>query len=254
MPRDAANCEQANRYPPTGVQFDMRNSPIVLGDAVSVLERGPAPMQRVGDWQQRDSDQFAHFVQVNKQISESRWSSSEVSFSKSGDTFTGGTFPDIESFVYVAVYFRQLFGRPRSDRLFNKVCDRYVHFVGNPGKCAWLAEERRRFNDKLNQPFFMLQGYSVEQLIEAFLYGASILHGIPHDQCENKKHFHEIISNHDRERVLFSLHGSLKMLQNHVSRVAAVIYQDFSNWINSHNLPLPDVIWHFSLFQPPKAS
>ena len=211
-------------------------------------------MQRVGDWQQRDSDQFAHFVQVNKQISDSRWNSSKVSFTKSGDKFTGGEFPDIESFVYVSVYFRQLFHRRRTDQLFNKVCDRYIHFSADVGKAAWVAEEKKRFNSALENPFFMLQGYSVEQLIEAFIYGASILHGIPADQCESKKHFHELVADHARERVLFSLHGSLKMLQNHVSAVAAVVYQDFGNWLNTHNLPLPDVIWHFSLFQPPNAS
>lgn len=226
----------------------MKNFPIVKGDANSVLRIGPVSMKNRGDWQQHDSDLFAQFLQVNRQISKSRWSSADCRFKSQGGRLIEGTFPDIEDFVYAAVYFRQLIHRGMYDQLFSRVCDRYTHFIDFFGKAAWVHAEKEQFANTLKSPTLELPDYTIEQIFEAFIYGARILHGMPHDQSTSQRHFHEINSNFDREIVLYSLHSSLKELQNHLSRVAAVIHQDFSHWIQNCNLPLPNVIWHSNLF------
>lgn len=226
----------------------MKNQPIIIGDARSVLRIGPVPLKHRGDWHQRDSDLFAHFIQVNRQISKSRWSAAECRFKRQGGRLLEASFPDIEEFVYAAVYFRQLFSRSRSDQLLRNVCERYQHFVSHAGKSIWVAKEQESFAQVLSRPTFMLPDYSAEALVEAFMYGASIFHGIPNEQCPKRKNFRKIIADHDRELVLYALHTSLKQLQNHVSAIAAVVYQDFSNWIPDNNLPLPDVMWHHNLF------
>lgn len=210
------------------------------------MNRGPAPMRNIGDWQQRDSDHFAHLIQVSRQISESRWSNSEARFTSQGDKTIDAEFPDIEAFVYAAVYFRQLCTRP--DSLFENVSDRYMHFVDYPGKLCWVAQEKERFLNAWRSPAFMLPEFTIEQLLRAFMYGASILHSIPHDRSDSKKHFHQLVANYERAKVLYALNSALKQLQNHVSALAAVVYQDFAHWLNRYSLPLPDVIWHFSLF------
>lgn len=231
----------------------MKNYAVIVGDANSVLRMGPVALKNRGDWQQRDSDLFAHFIQVNRQISKSRWSAADCRFRRQGDRLLEASFPDIEEFVYAAVYFRQLFSRSRSDQLFRNVCDRYQHFVQSPVKSIWVAEEHAAFARTISGPVFMLPDYTAEQLIEAFMYGASIFHGIPMEQCPKRQNFRRIIADNDREMVLYALHASLKQLQNHLSGVAAVIYQDFSNWIPDNSLPLPDVMWHHNLFScPPK--
>src|SRR5262245_45365728 len=145
----------------------MRNHPIVMHDVDSVLRIGPAGMKNRGDWQQNDSDLFAHFIQVNRQISTSRWSSADCKFTKRGDEFIGGSFAAIEDFVYAAAYFRQLFSRSRNDQLFRRVVDRYTHFADDLGKAAWISAEHSAFKEMLDEPFFMLPDYTVEELIEA---------------------------------------------------------------------------------------
>jgi len=229
----------------------MKNQPIVIGEVSSVLRLGPAGMKNRGDWQQSDSDLFAHFIQVNNQISQSRWSKAKCRFKRQGGRLIESSFPDIEEFVYAAVYFRQLFSRSRSDQLFQSVCERYQRFVQCSGKGIWVAHEWSAFDETLKNSDFMVPDYSRERLIEAFMYGASIFHGISSKQCHKRRDFRNIVANYDKEVVLYALHSSLKELRNHVTRVAAVLYQDFASWIKEFGLPLPDVLLHKNLFECP---
>jgi hypothetical protein len=68
-------------------------------------------LQDRGDWTQVDSDVPAHFIQVNRQIRGSRWYAVKNRFKMQGDQLLEAECPDLEQFVFAAVYFRQLFAK-----------------------------------------------------------------------------------------------------------------------------------------------
>jgi hypothetical protein len=74
-----------------------------------ILALAPAGMKNRPDWRQADSDVLAHFIQVNQQICGPRWHARKNSFKVPGDQLLEAECPDLEQFVFAAVYFRQLF-------------------------------------------------------------------------------------------------------------------------------------------------
>jgi hypothetical protein len=83
------------------------STPIIQGDAKSILQLGSAAMKNPSKWSQMDSDIVAHFIQVHGQIVNSKWNKSKITFTHQGDKLLDSQFPAFEDFVYVAVYFRQ---------------------------------------------------------------------------------------------------------------------------------------------------
>src|SRR4029450_10498516 len=94
----------------------------------------------------------------------------------------------------------------------------------------------------------MMPGYTVRELFDAFMYGASLMHKMPHEDDPVRLRFLEIYDKQPRHTLLYSLNMSLKMLMNHVANVTVVIYRDYSHWLQDYSLPLPDTRWHGQLF------
>jgi hypothetical protein len=222
-----------------------RNPAIVLGDANSVLRLGPKGVRKDAACSQSDSDVIAHFVQVNAQISRSSWLESrcELPDPTSGVT---GRFPSLESFVYVAVYFRQLFAT--KDRLFDDACEAYLRTTGNALKAAWVYQEQKRANGTWKSKGWFVDQVTTEELFGAMIYGAHLVHSRRGTKSKPLATFRNLLATTTRERLLFEMHGSLRRMMNHVSKISAVIYQDYSHWVNDGLLPRPDVMWHESLF------
>src|SRR6266568_6962335 len=148
----------------------MGNTPIITGDTRSILQYGPAPMKNQAAWTQMDSDIIAHFLQVQSQIAKSRWRRAKVSFSTQGAKLIEAEFPDFEDFVFAAVYFRQLIAE--KDALLDDAVDRYLSFLDCGARHAWIDDERRSFNQKLEgKCFIMLPDHRVRELFDAFMYG-----------------------------------------------------------------------------------
>ena len=91
------------------------------------------------------------------------------------------------------------------------------------------------------------------ELLNAFLYGSYLLHNLTAVWPKYKKLFRDIYDTLLREQLLFELHMSLKLVHNHVSSVAAVLYQDFAAWSNGELVPRPDLMWHKDIFIAPSA-
>lgn len=222
-----------------------RNPAIVAGDPHTVLQLGPAGLRPDGAWTQQDSDTLCHFFQVHGQIARSSWLEQECRISDSGGR-PAGRFPELESFVYAAVYFRQLFSG--KDRLFSDACERYVRVVDSRSKAAWIHREKESALANWRSPGLFITSYSTEAVFDAMLYGTHLLHSLPRTWKEHREAFRDILANTPRERMLFELHASLREMLNHVSNVSIVMFQDFSRWLSCGIVPAPDVMWHESVF------
>jgi hypothetical protein len=197
-----------------------------------------------------DSDILAHFLQVESQIAKSRWCKAKLSMTTQGDKLLDSSFPDFEDFVYAAMYFRQ-FILPKDD-LLNDAVRRYFSFLDCGMRRVWVQAEQQRFTSTLNGKTLMLPKYTAREVFDAFAYGAGLIHRAPELNNRNRARFLQLYDHEPRENVLFELNMSLHHLLNHASRVAAVIHQDFAEWLDVHGLPRPDVRWHDRLFTLPK--
>ena len=249
-------CSASPRLPATQVAkaLFMEATTMELGKPETVLRLGPSTLREDADWTQDDSDTLAHFIQVHKQIAQSSWRKANCRFTSVGGEVTDSTFPGLESFVYVAVYFRQLLAQ--RDQLFVRACDCYAKSVASPAKGAWVTAEKNRCLSSWGSPTFFIKEYSTQDLFDAFLYGTYLLHSVSSDWKKSKRAtqqrrtIRDILDRYEPSRTLFQLHGSLRILFNYVSHVAAVTYQDFAQWVNNGHAPRPDIMWHDAIFKP----
>lgn len=224
------------------------NAPaIILGETDGILRLPKAALRNPGKWTQLDSDILAHLIQVQSQIQRSRWNKCNVHFTVQGGQLLDHSFPEFEDFVFVAVYFRQLIAK--NDSLLEDAVTRYCRFVDCQIRPAWVQHELAAFKGVLNGDAFMLPGYTVRQLFDAFMYGAALLHKIPGVDDPKRQRFLDIYDNQPRHTLLYALNMSLKTLTNYLGRVTVVIRRDYSHWLHDYGLPLPDTRWHNKLFE-----
>jgi hypothetical protein len=174
--------------------------------------------------------------------------------SERGSAVTSANLPSLEPLIYVAVYFRQLYSN--DDKLFKSACDTYNRFVDNDVKRHWVKNEKESFEGILKARTIPCEFTNTvnRELIEAFLYGALILHSIEGvKKTEMRDKFKELETKYAKEKIAFCLNTCFKLLLNHVSNVAAVIYQDFAHWQSKYTIPKPDIFWHSSIFGKYKA-
>lgn len=112
-----------------------------------------------------------------------------------------------------------------------------------------MQHELAAFNGALDGDAFMLPGYTVRELFDAFMYGAALLHKTPGVGDLKRQRFLDIYDKQPRHTLLYALHMSLKTLMNHVGGVTVVIYRDYSHWLHDYELPPPDTRWHNKLFE-----
>ncbi|MCD6296452.1 MAG: hypothetical protein J7M30_04790 [Deltaproteobacteria bacterium] len=225
-----------------------QDKPIILGNLNSVIRLGHSTMKLPENWQQKHSDIIAHFLQIWKQIAESRWSKSKNSIAYEGTTFKEAQLADLESLLYVSVYFRQLISA--KDKAFKLACDTYNRFVYDKRKIFWVKEEHNRLNKCLNSKAFgpkLKTKMDARELIDLFWYGALFFHSSQEIEEEKKAKFRDLINQNRPEAVAFNLNSCFRELFNHVQNVAGLIHYDFAEWLHKYNLPKPDIMWHWSI-------
>lgn len=225
----------------------MKVPAIIIGEVKTVLRLPPSLVRKPERWTQLDSDIMAHFIQVHQQIERSKWSKSELRMSGDGSSEDGITVPTFEDFVFAAVYFRQL--TMEKDDLFNASVEIFCKFSNCNARIAWIREEQKEFNDHLDSECFFLPGYSLRDLFDAFIYGASLMHQPRLIKKSHRERFLKIYDSEPRPKVLFALNGSLRTLLNPVGNAAVLIFRELSHWIKDNSLPLPNVRWHAHIFE-----
>lgn len=224
-----------------------QEKPVILGNVNSILQLGPSSLRNKLDWEHKHSDTLAHFLQVNSQISNSRWIKEDCNLTHDGNKLSSKV-PSFESLIYVATYFRQLYSQ--KDKLFRSACDIYIRFVDNEAKQSWVKNERDIFFKKLNEcPLFCdLDGIRNEDMIEAFLYGALVLHSNINVNKSKRDSFKKLLDRLGRIKFVFCLNNCLRMLYNNVSVIAPLIYHDFAYWQHNEGIYAPDIYWHSKIF------
>jgi len=222
--------------------------PIIWGNAKSILQLDPSPIKDIEKWRQNDSDIIAHFIQVQRQIVESRWAKSKLRIQYTENCTESATLPDFESLVYASIYFRQL--SSEDDKLFKLACDTYNRFVDNDAKKQWIKHERKAFDKLLNAQIFPFRSQIItnRELIEIFLYGALIIHAPNQINHSNRTKLEQLLKVELREKIGYGVNSCYKHLLNYVSNVALLIYKDYSYWLNNYNIPKPNIYWHSKLF------
>ena len=193
-----------------------------------------------------DSDIIAHFLQVHKQLVESRWNHSEIAFTHQGGKVIKSSFSGFEDFVFAIVYLRQFL--LKKDKLLEDVVERYRRHCSCKRRCSWVTEEQKSFEAVLERDAIFLEGYKVRDVLDAFMYGAALIHKPPHLKAKQRAHFLALYDGKCREELLFALNESMKSLLRHVHNVALVVHRDFAYWLQEYDLPRPDVRWHSDLF------
>ena len=230
----------------------MTFGPIMRGDPSGLLQRGPAKLEDETRWDKRDSDILAHFLQVHKQLTRSRWYAAKKSFKTQGGELIEASMPDLEQFVFAAIYFRQF--TTRKDNLLGDATKRYCSHVACPIRKSWVKSEADAFATALDSPPFPLaekDDPTLRDLFDAFIYGASLVHTVPHENSPTGKLFLKLYDNEPIAKLLYELNVGMEVALNHIGHIAAIVHQDFVHWQHTYSLPLPDVRWHERLFNVP---
>jgi hypothetical protein len=108
----------------------------------------------------------------------------------------------------------------------------------------------RGFNGVLKGNAWPLTDCTGKQILDAFMYGAGLLHKFPAANDADRKRFLKLYDTEKPHKLLFALNSTLGSLGEHVSKLSVVIYREYAQWQHTYRLPLPDVRWHARLFNP----
>lgn len=209
--------------------------PIVLGLPESVLCLGPASIRQSMSATSEDSDTLARFMDVVEYIARSTWYRTLPSLAVS-ETEYRGQFPAGAQTQQVIAAIRQLFS---SDDLFNSACKRYMRLCGDRRKVAWVKEWKRLFNESLREPpsFPAVPGIAVYDLLNAFMYGAGILHS--KDIHDHEHTLRDLIAKHGKPHLVMAVQASLRHIVDFAVRIFPVLLQDYRHWLETGQCPKP---------------
>ncbi len=238
--------ENGNEIAKTEMYDYMAGAPVIVhGEPDSVIRFGPSRPKEREAWTIDTANTIAHFLQVTDHIQASRWFRSPLSITSAGaGQIIDSAFPSAESALGVLVLFRQLYSSNPEDDLFNRACGYYVRHVGNRGKAEFVKAEKKSFNSLLRKSPPLSEkdvGCSTKDLLEAFLYGACIMHSRSRDKT-NTKRLNSMLQKCPPQRLVMAFHSGMKYLLNHVLTVYPLVKQDFVHWVYQVGLCGPDII------------
>ena len=234
---------------------DKKKAPlVVLGKVNTILKFGPMPMQKRQEWQQSDSDTLAQFIDVAGCISRSSWRNAKLMVGISNPATS--ELPSHEMLIFVAVYFRQLFG---GDGLIGRAKNCHNRFTSSSIRRDWVAEECKAALDAWKEVPLAVTVYnyksglngqspSLEELFNAFLYGAYAFHSLGKVDIGNVETLRQLLKTYPQNILLGGINGGLAVVENHVAALAAAIYQDYKRWFHEESLPPPNIFWQNQLF------
>lgn len=131
------------------------------------------------------------------------------------DGQTRASMPTLESTAFALLYVRQLISQ--QDNIVNNACNKYKCFIANDEKRDYINELQKSFNKYLDDDLTTMSHYvflaehvkNNREFIEAFAYGALIIHG---------------------------------------SDKSDLLQKDFAKWIETDIALKPDVFWQETMF------
>ncbi len=209
---------------------------IIVGNPTSVTRLGAAGMREAESWSVDTANALAHFFQVVDHIVLSTWYRSPFAITMfKGKGIISSVFPSVESALGILVLLRQLYSSDPKDNLFNRACGAYLRHADHKGKSCWVKAEKAIFNTMLSKPPGLPGAqcpFTVSELLDMFLYGASLIHSRGKSRDDQDKLSYALKA-HSREDLVFSFHSSMKYLFAPALTVYPVLKQDFLHWVNN---------------------
>ncbi len=208
-------------------------------------------IKNISCFSQKDSDLFAQFIQITKVLQTSKWHEHTVNSILHWNIEEGmkANLPSFEYTVFALTCIRQFVGQ---DDLLNETCERYQDFIDDT-KRENIVKRQNNFTEFLNGN---ISGHSDDtclhkyfknnrQFIDAFLYGALIVHGPEKSYDTHRQRYKQMYNDKEnKERYLYALNHTILEIMVQASGIAVILQEDFLSWINQDLVPKPDIFWH----------
>jgi len=218
------------------------------------LKNDYAKSRQGEDLTQIESDIIAHFIQVVGIVQKSAWYKHEstLQFNMNFDGKYRASMPSLEQVIFALLYIRQLIDD--HDNLVNRAASIYKEHSSENVKIKFIRERQRQLESFLKgKPMSVSVAEVVkdnETLVQAFQYGALILHGPENvNNMELREIFKAMYLNKERKaEYIHSLDFTLRNILSLASTISFFIYKDFAEWIAEKKVPAPDVMWQNTMF------
>jgi len=230
---------------------------ITREEHLSSLDSG---IEREEFFTQEVSDLFAHFIQIICVLQRSEWYKMVVNGSlqlnMNHDGKTRASMPSLELTVFALVYIRQLIST--ADNIVNRSCKQYKCFIENTQKRNYIAELQKNFNHYLNDDLATMSHYTLlaervqnnREFIEAFFYGALIIHGDNNPKDKNCEHYKSLYlaGEKKRPRFIWELNNTVLRVLENATKIAVLLQKDFAKWKEEGVAPKSNVFWQETMF------
>ena len=211
-----------------------------------------SPMRDIKGIKQWHVDLFGHFIQVNTVLQHSKWFKHPPRFqyNMNSDGQERGDMPSLEDTVFAMIYVRQFTGK---DNLLVRTCKEYMRFIDDSERRNYVKERKKEFEDFLKEsPRCVPVSKHVNSnlnLLNAFLYGAMIVHGPKESDQKYKDNYEKIYMDKSRRvETIFELNDVMHQIVSISSGVASLLYKDFADWQSKGLVPAPNVFWQHTIF------
>lgn len=161
------------------------------------------------------------------------------------DPNTCADLPNLEQTTFALVYFRQLIG---SDALLKHA----IEYFNKHSQSSMINQADKLMDEAPNM--FDLRSHVPDNrtFLEAFFYGAKIIHKEPNKKNAQKLNGAYMGMYLDKKRVplfMFDLHFLLLNILSIVSEAAVEIQRHLGHWINEGKAPKPNVFRLRNMFE-----
>lgn len=215
---------------------------IVPDHPETILRFGPAQPIRPDLWSQRDADLLAQFFDTYNDLISSKWLHSRCEVVSSGTGVHAALLPLHEDCMSVILPFRQLYSSGENDNLFNRCCGIHNrHCPPDGAHLRWIQHYKCAFNaylDRESGPTLVNTKISVRRYLDAFAYGARIVHATSKTN-EPQSDLKALLSANASEMVALGYHFALGQLLGYVSHAVPIIRQNVHHWTADLGWPKP---------------
>lgn len=230
------------------LQIATGNKNIILFDAESIAKIGPTDICAKETWTVDKANTLFNFIQVVRIIWRSSWTQKKSVITISSGSVVKCDFPTVENMCAVLTLFRQLYAK---DALMKNTCEIYNEHCNNTTKKSWVDDRLKMFKQSLDTSpqFIQLQGCTVRQLFNAFLYGTGMVHSPGNRDRENRNRLSDLVRQHSREKLIMAVNESFWMALNYAVNVFHVVKQDYEHWTEQEGCAKSDMFDIYSLLQ-----
>ncbi|MCX5634198.1 MAG: hypothetical protein NTW93_11110 [Phycisphaerae bacterium] len=243
----------------TGREISMREiiqithgSNYITFDVEGIVQLGSCTISARETWTIDKANTLFNFIQVVRLILGSSWAqkkSSITTYRKDKTEALDCDFPTVENMSAILILFRQLYA---SDKLMEKACEVYKEHSSNITKKSWIDHCLNNFKQIIDSEpgfFHLLQGCTVKQLFEAFLYGTGMVHSPCDRNLENRNRLSGLVRQYGREKVIMAVNISFWNVLECAGGLFRVIKQDYERWIKQDGCVGSDMFDIYSLLQ-----